>query len=38
MTSMSRGVPGAAGGHEHYLTPVCRGNAAPIIIKMSNTA
>lgn len=38
MTSMSRGVPSATGGHEHSLSPLARGHTAPITIKLSNTA
>src|SRR5258708_6429025 len=29
MTSLSRGVPGSYGGHEHYLTPLGRGQSGP---------
>lgn len=38
MTSLSRGVPGDCGGHEHHLTPLGRGKSAPTLIKLSNSA
>jgi S-adenosylmethionine decarboxylase len=38
MTSLSRGVPGSCGGHEHHLTPLGRGRAAGPMIRLSNTA
>jgi S-adenosylmethionine decarboxylase len=37
MTSLSRGVPGTYGGHEHHLSPLGRKTAANLI-KLSHTA
>jgi S-adenosylmethionine decarboxylase len=38
MTSLSRGVPGSCGGHEHHLTPLGRGRPAPQTIRLPQSA
>jgi S-adenosylmethionine decarboxylase len=38
MTSLSRGVPGPGGGHEHAFTYQGKGKAAPTLLKVSDSA